>query len=101
MNENEISYEFLNSSNNLFYFRFVIFMNKISNIMPLNSFELIGSIYGGIVYMLECNSTIYDIEYDFVNGIIIRFNTNKSNNSITNIFKSILNAIIINTNYFR
>ncbi|THV71581.1 hypothetical protein D6D28_04326 [Aureobasidium pullulans] len=40
---------------------------------------------GGIAFVLACNTTIYDIEYDSVNGTITRFVTQKSNNSVANI----------------
>lgn len=40
----------------------------------------------GVGFMLGCNMTIYDVEYDHVNGQISRFDTKISNTSVSNIW---------------
>lgn len=40
----------------------------------------------GVGFMLGCNMTIYDVEYDHVNGQISRFDTQISNTSVSNIW---------------
>jgi hypothetical protein len=43
-----------------------------------------GILHGGIGFILSCSATLYDIEYDSINGTITRFVTTASNTSIAN-----------------
>ena len=76
-------------------------MNKATDTLPLNSPEIVGPIHGGMAYVLECNSTVYDVEYDSVNGTITRFDTSKSHDSVANIFKGALGATTVGTDYLK
>lgn len=91
-NENETGYGLLNGGGNPFYFGLATLVNKAIDTVPLNSPEIVGLIHGGMAYVLECNSTVYDVEYDSVNGTITRFDTSKSNDSVASIFKGALGA---------
>ncbi|KAJ5639215.1 uncharacterized protein N7484_007077 [Penicillium longicatenatum] len=46
------------------------------------------SLHGGIAFVLGCKSTVYDVEYDRVNGSITRFDTRPSNTSVSNIWQA-------------
>ena len=101
MNENETGYGLLNGGGNPFYFGLATLVNKAIDTMPLNSSEIVGPIHGGTAYVLKCNSTVYDVEYDSVNGTITRFDTSKSNDSVANIFKGALGATTVGTDYLK
>ena len=47
--------------------------------------EMVVPMHGGTSFVLACNSTIYDIEYDSINGTVTRFVVQPSNASVTNI----------------
>jgi len=47
--------------------------------------EIIVPMGGGLAFVITCNTTIFDVEYDSVNGTIARFDTQLSNDSVTNI----------------
>lgn len=100
-NENETGYGLLKGGGNPFYFGLAALVNKAIDTVPLNSSEIVGPLHGGMAYVLECNSTVYDVEYDSVNGIITRFDTSKSNDSVANIFKGALGATTVGTDYLK
>jgi hypothetical protein len=50
-----------------------------------NNTELVISRNGAALFVIGCNSTVFDVRYDSVNGSIIRFITTPSNESVTNI----------------
>ncbi|KAL3452761.1 hypothetical protein BJX65DRAFT_302668 [Aspergillus insuetus] len=54
-----------------------------------NSEDFVKLLHGGWSFILGCNSTIYDIEYDRVNGSISRFDPTPSNTSVSNIWETI------------
>ncbi|CAI7588484.1 unnamed protein product [Penicillium manginii] len=43
---------------------------------------------GALTFTLGCRSTVYDVEYDQVNGSITRFDTKLSNTSVSNIWQT-------------
>ncbi|KAE9379858.1 hypothetical protein N431DRAFT_325025 [Stipitochalara longipes BDJ] len=49
--------------------------------------EIIGVTHGGIAFVLLCAITLYDIEYDSVNGSVTRFVAKASNESVANIWQ--------------
>lgn len=53
-----------------------------------NSPEFVESLHGIQGYVLGCNTTIYDIEYDRVNNSITRFVPSVSNTSVSNIWQT-------------
>ncbi len=52
--------------------------------------EIVAPIHGGIAFVLSCSATLYDIEYDSVNGSVSRFITTASNNSVANIWQGVM-----------
>lgn len=46
--------------------------------------ETVSVLHGGIAYLLFCTTTLYDIEYDSINGTVTRFVTTASNDSVAN-----------------
>lgn len=48
---------------------------------------LVFPIHGGYAFVLFCNSTLYDIQYNSVNGAVTRFVTTPSNISTTNLWQ--------------
>jgi hypothetical protein len=53
-----------------------------------NYSEIVGPIHGGTAFVLYCTVTVYDVEYDSVNGTITRFITSPSNDSTANAWQS-------------
>jgi hypothetical protein len=51
----------------------------------INNTELVVSRNGAALFVIGCNSTVFDVRYDHVNGSITRFITTPSNESVTNI----------------
>jgi len=49
--------------------------------------EIGGVTHGGLAFVLLCAVTIYDIEYDSINGSVTRFVATTSNQSVTNIWQ--------------
>ncbi|KAB8262300.1 hypothetical protein BDV32DRAFT_157426 [Aspergillus pseudonomiae] len=64
------------------------------NIMSLaggeapNSTEFLKSLHGPYAFILGCNTTIYDIEYDRVNNTVTRFVPTISNTSTSNVWQT-------------
>ncbi|KAL4804693.1 hypothetical protein BDV18DRAFT_161786 [Aspergillus unguis] len=54
-----------------------------------NNEDFVKLLHGGWSFILGCNSTVYDIEYDRVNGSISRFDSTPSNISVSNIWETI------------
>jgi hypothetical protein len=52
--------------------------------------ELVVTLHNGITFVLACNTAIFDIEYDSVNGTITRFVTQMSNSTLANAVLSVL-----------
>lgn len=50
--------------------------------------DFVMSLHGAQTFILGCESTIYDVEYDQVNGSITRFDTRLSNTSVSNIWQA-------------
>lgn len=50
--------------------------------------DFVMSLHGSQAYVIGCKNTIFDVEYDQVNGSITRFDTRISNTSISNIWQS-------------
>ncbi|RJE18136.1 hypothetical protein PHISCL_09527 [Aspergillus sclerotialis] len=53
-----------------------------------NSTEFVQSLHGTETYILGCNTTIYDTEYDRLNNTITRFVPSVSNTSVSNIWQT-------------
>jgi len=53
------------------------------NLVP----EIVGVTHGGIAFVLFCAITLYDVEYDSVNGSVTRFVATPSNESVANIWQ--------------
>ena len=49
--------------------------------------EIVSVVHGGIAFILLCEVTHYDIEYDSVNGTVTRFVATASNESVANIWQ--------------
>jgi hypothetical protein len=58
--------------------------------------EIVEPVHGGVAFVLSCESTMYDIEYDSVNGSVSRFVTTASNASVANIWQG---AMAFTTGY--
>jgi hypothetical protein len=54
---------------------------------PNNDSELITSRTGAVNFVLDCTSTVYDVNYDSINGTVTRFDAKPSNESVTNLFQ--------------
>ena len=52
--------------------------------------EIVTPVHGGVAFVLSCSTTLYDIEYDSVNGTISRFVTTTSNDSVANIWQGVM-----------
>lgn len=52
--------------------------------------EIVAPVHGGLAFVLSCSTTIYDIEYDSVNGSVSRFVTTASNDSVANIWQGVM-----------
>lgn len=52
------------------------------------------NLHGGLAFILGCNMTIYDIEYDRVNGSVTRFQTQPSNTSVSNVWQTSMAYVI-------
>jgi hypothetical protein len=48
---------------------------------------VIGGVHGGLAFVLFCNSTLYDIQYDSVDGELTRFVTTPSNTSTVSLWQ--------------
>jgi hypothetical protein len=46
--------------------------------------EIVNVLHGGIAFVLFCTATLYNVEYDTVNGTVTRFVTTASNDSVAN-----------------
>lgn len=49
--------------------------------------EIVQPMHGGIAFVLNCSTTVYNIEYDSVNGTVTRFAKTPSNDSVANIWQ--------------
>lgn len=49
--------------------------------------EISIAVHGGVLSVLFCNTTVYDLEYSLVNGSVTRFLTTPSNSSMANLFQ--------------
>ena len=56
-----------------------------TNLTPIP--EIVTLVHGGIAFVLLCSSTMYDIQYDSVNGSITQFIATPGNDSIANIWQ--------------
>lgn len=79
---------------NPFYFAVATVVNPSGGTVP-NSSEIITTLHGGSAFVLGCNSTIYDVEYDSVNGSVARFQTTPSNTSVSNIWQSVMANTVV------
>ncbi|OAP61647.1 hypothetical protein AYL99_03850 [Fonsecaea erecta] len=50
--------------------------------------ELVTPVHGGTAFVLLCSITLYDIEYDSINGTITRLVASPSNNTVANIWQA-------------
>jgi hypothetical protein len=50
--------------------------------------EVITPVHGGTAFVLFCTVSMYDIEYDSVNGTVTRFVTTASNASVANVWQA-------------
>jgi hypothetical protein len=72
--------------NNPFYWGLVALTNIGLFPDSLNP-GVIGGVHGGLVFVLFCNSTLYDIQYDLVDGVLTRFVTTPSNTSTASLWQ--------------
>ncbi|KAE8381753.1 hypothetical protein BDV26DRAFT_278565 [Aspergillus bertholletiae] len=72
---------------NPYYFAVADSMSLAGGEAP-NSTEFLTSLHGAHAYVLGCNTTIYDIEYDRVNNTITRFVPTISNTSASNVWQT-------------
>jgi hypothetical protein len=49
--------------------------------------EIVTPVHGGISFVLLCAATVYDIQYNSINGTVTRFVATASNDSTTNIWQ--------------
>ena len=77
------------SVGNPYYFASITQVNR--NIGPsqalMNDLEIASSGHGGVLSVLFCNTTVYDLEYTLVNGSVTRFLTAPSNSSMANMLQ--------------
>jgi hypothetical protein len=84
MSSNDTSYR----ANNPYYF--IIVSGQSAGVQStglvgnVNDSGVFGILYSGMGFILSCSATLYDIEYDSINGTITRFITIASNTSIAN-----------------
>ncbi|KJK68162.1 hypothetical protein P875_00108587 [Aspergillus parasiticus SU-1] len=72
---------------NPYYFAAADIMSLAGGEAP-NSTEFVKSLHGPYAFILGCNTTIYDIEYDRVNNTITRFVPTISNTSASNVWQT-------------
>ncbi|GFF41089.1 hypothetical protein IFM58399_06146 [Aspergillus lentulus] len=72
---------------NPYYFALASMVNLSGGKTP-NSTEFVQSLHGVPTYVLGCNTTIYDIEYDRLNNTVTRFQPTVSNTSVSNIWQT-------------
>ncbi|KAI9663649.1 MAG: hypothetical protein M1821_007139 [Bathelium mastoideum] len=88
MNSSMIPSEALYGWPNPFHFGAAAYVDPTSGSAPaFNSPELLLVADGVTGYILLCNSTVYDVSYNTVNGSITRFDTTPSNGTVTDIFQ--------------
>jgi hypothetical protein len=84
MSSNDTSY----GVNNPYYFAIVsgqsAGVQSTGLVGNVNDSGVFGILHGGMGFILSCSATLYDIEYDSINGTITRFVTTASNTSIAN-----------------
>jgi len=84
MSSNDTSY----GVNNPYYFAIVsgqsAGVQSTGLVGNVNDSRVFGILHGGMGFILSCSATLYDIEYDSINGTITRFVTTASNTSIAN-----------------
>lgn len=54
-----------------------------------------GWTHGGLAYVLLCQTTVFDIEYDSVNNTITRFQSIQSNDSVANLWQSVVSDQVL------
>lgn len=72
---------------NPYYFALASMVNLSGGKTP-KSTEFVQSLHGVPTYVLGCNTTIYDIEYDRLNNTVTRFLPAVSNTSVSNIWQT-------------
>lgn len=72
---------------NQYYFALASGETVNHGVVP-NSTEFVQSLHGTETYILGCNTTIYDIEYDRLNNTITRFVPSVSNTSVSNVWQT-------------
>jgi hypothetical protein len=74
---------------NPYYFAATASVNENIGRLPAlqNDTELFYGLHGSMVFVLFCNTTVYDVEYSSVNNTITRFVTKPSNTSTVNIIQ--------------
>ncbi|KAE8154049.1 hypothetical protein BDV25DRAFT_167750 [Aspergillus avenaceus] len=80
-----------NSTRNPYYYGLGGMLNQNGGTVP-NSTEFMILEHGGYTFVMGCKTTIYDIEYDQINGTIGRFVPTVSNISVSNVFATTMLA---------
>ncbi|KAK3671051.1 hypothetical protein LTR78_009012 [Recurvomyces mirabilis] len=44
--------------------------------------EIVDPVHGGMAFVMACNATLYNIEYDYVNGTVVRFVAQMTNSTV-------------------
>jgi len=55
--------------------------------------EIVDVLHGGIAFVLFCTTTLYDVEYDTVNGTVTRFVATASNDSVANAWQGPISLV--------
>lgn len=80
---------------NPFHFRWFASVNT-GNVKKIENPEVESTAAGsghGMTFLLFCHVDVYDITYDFVNGSVTRFDTKRSNESVTNIMQATMSTV--------
>jgi hypothetical protein len=76
---------------NPYYFGIAALVNPGAGASNFTAFpEIVGPIHGGVAFVLSCATTLYDIEYDSVEGTVSHFETTVSNDSVANIWQGVM-----------
>ncbi|KAJ5403236.1 hypothetical protein N7509_003107 [Penicillium cosmopolitanum] len=87
---NDVTNTYNKGTGNPYYFSFASAESTGVSTVPGGSEnkDFVMSLHGALTFALGCKSTVYDVEYDQVNGSITRFNTRISNTSVSNIWQT-------------
>jgi uncharacterized membrane protein len=100
--EQNVTYS--NNITNPFYFGWAALINSAGDAGPLDyseNPEIVHPIHGGTAFVLGCNTTVYDVSYDSVDGKIARFVVQMSNASLANFVQKPISATSVADPYLQ